>query len=100
MQKRSWTKRDDQILTDLWPVVSVKTIADKLDRSRNAVIGRADRIGLPLHKNMSVKKASIEEIESARRDGMSWHGVATEFGYASSFSANSTYLHRVTNAKT
>lgn len=42
-----WTDDEDKVLRAMWAGVRVAEIADKLDRSRNSVIGRANRLGLP-----------------------------------------------------
>lgn len=44
--KAVWTAEEDQYLKDNWLALSAKVIGDKLSRSRNSVIGRANRIGL------------------------------------------------------
>jgi GcrA cell cycle regulator len=47
-----WTEERIQELTSLWGSgVSVVDIAAQLQCSRNAIIGKADRLGLPQHAN-------------------------------------------------
>lgn len=43
---RPWSADDDALLTKLWSKNSAKVIGDKMDRSRNGIIGRAHRLGL------------------------------------------------------
>jgi len=42
----AWTEEEDATLRELWPNTLSSDIADKLGRTRNSVIGRADRLGL------------------------------------------------------
>ena len=101
MQRRDqWNSREDHILLALWSAdVSVRTIADNLNASRNAVIGRARRLGLPPHKGRPIKLASIQQLEKARKRGMTWHQVAAKFGYSDRVSAQTSYCSRVVNEK-
>lgn len=45
MSKR-WTKEEESYLKESWGMISVPRLAENLDRSENAVIQRAQRIGL------------------------------------------------------
>ena len=44
--KRPWTPEDESYLTEKWGYASVPAIAKKLNRTENAVIVRARRLGL------------------------------------------------------
>lgn len=44
--KRQWTKEEEQILQDCWGHLTIPGICKKLNRSRNAVMGRVQRLGL------------------------------------------------------
>lgn len=46
MPGKRWTKEDEAYLEDRWGNTSIKAIANRLERSENAVIVRAQRIGL------------------------------------------------------
>ena len=96
-----WTPDLDRFLSSLWSAnVSVRTIAGCLNNaSRNAVIGRARRLGLPPHKGRPTKLASIQQFKKARKLGLTWHQVAEKFGYADRISAQSSYCRQVANEK-
>lgn len=44
--KRPWTPEDESYLTEKWGYASVPAIAKKLNRTENAVVVRAQRLGL------------------------------------------------------
>lgn len=44
---RLWTPSEDATLSEMWASNRVAIIADKLGRSSNSIIGRADRLRLP-----------------------------------------------------
>lgn len=45
-QGRNWTKQEEEYLSEKWGTLSVKTIADNLNRSRNAIVIRAHKLQL------------------------------------------------------
>jgi hypothetical protein len=47
--KKKWTAEEEEYLQDNWGIKSVKTIANHLQRSENAVIVRVNRLHLPPH---------------------------------------------------
>ena len=50
MRGNEWTKQEDAILRRMWAEGElVRDIASALGRTRSAVVGRANRSGLPLH---------------------------------------------------
>ena len=58
-----WTEQETQTLKRLWGTgISARHIAAEIGRSRGAVIGRANRIGLAKHK---VKKPDLVLVELA-----------------------------------
>ena len=44
--KRPWTPEDENYLAEKWGYASVPAIAKKLNRTENAVVVRAQRLGL------------------------------------------------------
>lgn len=49
VSKRCWSDDEDKALMELWEdkTLSTADIADKIPRSKNSIIGRAHRLGLP-----------------------------------------------------
>jgi hypothetical protein len=49
-----WTPNEDAVLKAEWQAgADLKSVAIKLRRSKNSVIGRADRLGLPIHEKVA-----------------------------------------------
>ena len=46
-QARNWTPEEEAFLADNWGTMSVNAICKKLSRSRNAIMVRVNRLGLP-----------------------------------------------------
>jgi hypothetical protein len=44
---RNWTKEEEEFLCENWGKLSVPTLCERLNRSKNAVIVRVNRLGLP-----------------------------------------------------
>lgn len=70
--KRKWTTEEDQILNEKWGEISVKGIANNLGRSENAVIVRAQRLGLGSHLMASSRVSAnqlIKTVYGGRQQG-------------------------------
>ena len=52
-QGRKWTREEERQLSEEWGAYSVDIIAKHLDRNRNAIVVRANRLGLGAHLNSS-----------------------------------------------
>lgn len=64
MIKSQWTPARDGKLRDLWMAeTATATIALMLDTTKNSVIGRAHRLGLPSRKNPIVGRVSKPRVE-------------------------------------
>lgn len=50
MKNDNWTQKQDEVLISLYGKVSSREVSEKTGRSRNAVIGRAQRLGLKFPK--------------------------------------------------
>lgn len=50
MKAENWTQKQDAILISLYGKVSSHEVSEKIGRSRNAIIGRAQRLGLKFPK--------------------------------------------------
>jgi len=57
---RFWSAEQIDILTNLWPTHSAKVIGEKVGKTRNAVIGKARRMGL------TGKKAQRDLVQCPR----------------------------------
>lgn len=49
---QKWHEEEDRLLTELWRDESIPaaTIGERLSRSKNSIVGRAHRLGLPMRK--------------------------------------------------
>ena len=55
-----WTKEQDEILRELWPTHSATQLMPKLNKSRNAIIARANR--LRMKKGHAYKNAPVSPL--------------------------------------
>lgn len=64
---RPWTIKEDSILKRLWPTkVTVKQIGDRLvGRTKNAVLGRATRLGLETRESLLGRNRKGPNTEKA-----------------------------------
>ena len=75
-----WTDRDDAILRRMWlQGMPAAVIGENLGRTRNAIIGRAGRIGLPPHskkvKPIPDKVLKVPPSKAVRVQSCQWpHG--------------------------
>lgn len=57
-----WTEAEDLYLKENYGSLSAKQCAGQLNRTRNAVIGRADRLGLTQKGSPGHPKLAVEEV--------------------------------------
>lgn len=64
MTKSQWTPARDEKLTSLWKSgMLTATIAIMLNTTKNAIVGRSHRLGLPARKNPIVGRISKPRVE-------------------------------------
>lgn len=66
--KRKWTKEEEHYLQDKWGTLSVQGIANKLGRSENAIVVRAQRMNLGAHL-MGSHKVSVNQLMKTIQGG-------------------------------
>jgi len=60
-----WTEQEDQVLVRLWETTAAKEIGALVGKTKNAVIGKANRLGLP-HKKAAPKMKQHREPTQKR----------------------------------
>lgn len=65
--KCKWTQEEEYYLQDKWGEVSIKGIAKTLGRSENAIIVRAQRMGLGAHLHADSRVTANQLRKAARR---------------------------------
>ena len=106
MTGRFWTAERDATLRRLWarPELSTRLIGEIMGPGKNAVVGRAHRLGLPGRASPIIRDASAPlkvvvprapQIENARRAAMSPRAVpATPAARAMPLARATAALHR------
>lgn len=79
-----WTDADDATLKRLWPLpaLTCAIIAQRLGRSKNAIIGRAYRLGLKPRDNHGQKwtQADCRQLVALRERGLTWRVIGAQIG--------------------
>lgn len=60
MADRKWTKKDDQFLIDNYTSLSMKELADRMNRTKYSISSRIQKLGL---SNLHFKKKPWTEVE-------------------------------------
>lgn len=67
MGKAVYSNDEEALLRKLWLAgASAKTIACQVGRSKNSVIGKAHRMGLPPHVAAKPEKVAFDELDTVR----------------------------------
>ncbi|MDE2470059.1 MAG: hypothetical protein KGL35_15270 [Bradyrhizobium sp.] len=77
-----WTKSECDYLIQAWPRHSARVVAKALGTTRNAVIGKAHRLGLPGKPHLQGRKLMWAQAQKARRmaaRGLSPSTIARRF---------------------
>lgn len=75
-----WTEHDITTLRAMWGKRRAEAIAEGLGKSRNAVIGKANRLGLArLQKNVEIESSAQSIIEKYQA-GVTMRRIAEELG--------------------
>jgi len=74
-----WSDAEDDIIRTMWGTSTTAAIAAKLPgRTRNAIIGRADRIGCPRLDKAEIARR-IQEAHAANPDAFRAHRVGGKY---------------------
>lgn len=64
-EQTNWTTERVQMLKELYPIMSSQKVADRMGLSKNAVIGKANRLGMKFTKGVTYK-GTLGDVAVAR----------------------------------
>jgi len=81
----TWTTRQTAILCEEWAIgTTAEAIGDMAGKPKDAVIGKARRLGLPPRKPsrkvIQWEEGDKKRLLRLRREGVSWPAIAGELG--------------------